>query len=323
MKKFNKGKVVKNIKTGFFENYKIKLACFFLAILMYFTIGFLQRSTKTFSSELKITNLRDYLVIANELPEMVKIIAKDKKNVFDKVTEEDFNVRLDLSEITNPTSTTNNNEIKVKLKWDVPEPMHSFFSSINIEPSELSVRIEKLIEKNVRVILIPIGKEAPGYIIKKVTIDPSVIRIQGPENIINKIDSINTETINIEGVKESFGRQVNLISEYPMVKALGKVNVFFEVVEETGVVAFKYQKIKYENLKKQFKASIKKNITIKLEGPKNSIPKITSEDLILYVDCSGLVYPGEYQLEVKVKKPDEFKIISITPEKINVIIKDK
>jgi hypothetical protein len=140
---------------------------------------------------------------------------------------------------------------------------------------------------------------------------------------LQTIETIDTERINIEGIKESFGRQVQIIPPSPLIKVLGKVTVFYEVVEETDVVTFIYKKIEFENLKRQFKAFMRGQITIKLEGPKNAINNLAKDNISLSVDCAALVYPGNYQLEVKLKKPDNIKIISIVPERVTINIQDK
>ena len=84
MKKFNKKEVVKDIKSRIFENFKIKLLCLLLAFVMYFSVSIFQRSTKIYSSDLKIVDLKDYLIISNNIPENIKIIAKDKPQVFNR-----------------------------------------------------------------------------------------------------------------------------------------------------------------------------------------------------------------------------------------------
>ena len=316
MKKLNKGNVVKNIKIKIFENFKIKVICFILAIAMYFSIAIFQRNIKTYSADLKITGLKDYLVISTKIPRTVKIIARDKQEVFDKITEEDFNIRLDLSNITGP------NWYRIKLEWDVPKTMRSFFSTIKIDPKEIGLNIEKIAEKNVEIIINSIGTPANGYIVKRTTINPPSVRIQGPKSLINKIKSVKTETINIEGVKESFKRQVRLISNYSAIKVLGKTDLYFEIIEETDEVAFRFYKVYFQNLKKQFKAKIKESILVTLRGPKNSIPNISKDDFALIVDCANIAFPGEYTYNINVEKPENFEVVSKFPERIIVIVED-
>ena len=154
MKKFKKNEMVKDIKSRIFENFKIKVLCFFLAFALYFTVSIFQRSTKIYSSNLKIVDLKDYLIISNKIPENIKIIAKDKPQILNKITEEDFNVRLNLADIKTPNTYVR------KLEWDIPSSMNSFFSSIKIDPKEITINIDKLSEKNVDVMINAIGLPA-------------------------------------------------------------------------------------------------------------------------------------------------------------------
>ncbi len=318
MKKFNKNEVVKDLKSKIFANFKIKIMCFFLAFTMFFFISIFQRSTKIYSSDLKIENLKDYLVISNNIPENIKIIAKDKQDVFNKITEEDFNVRLDLKDIKNP------NRYDVKLDWDIPRSMKSFFSTIKVDPKEIEVIIDRLSEKNVAIMINSIGLPANGYIEKSSSVEPSSVRIQGPENILNKIDSVKTETINLEGVTESFRRQVNLTSDYKSVKILGKAEIFYEIVEETDVVKLKFNEANFLNLKQQFKGRVINEILVTFKGPKKTISGVTKDDFVLSIDCANVVYPGEYSYEVNItKSPKGFEVLSTSPNRIKIIVENR
>jgi YbbR domain-containing protein len=318
MKKFKKDEVVKDIKSRIFENFKVKILCFFLAIVMYFSVSIFQRSTKIYSSDLKIEDLKDYLVISNNIPQNIKIIAKDKQQVFNKVTEEDFNIRLNLSDIKTPNTYVR------KIEWDIPDSMSSFFSSIKIDPKEIRIDIDKLSEKNVDVMINAIGLPANGYIEKSSSVEPSTVRIQGPESILNKIDVVKTETINLEGVMESFRRQVNLTAGYSNVKILGKAEVYYEIIEETDVIRLKFQEANFLNLKQQFKAKVIEDVIVTLKGPKNTISTVSKEDFVLSIDCANIVYPGEYSYEVNItKKPKNFEVISTKPERIKIRVENK
>lgn len=318
MKKFSNNKFFKKITEKIFINFKIKFICFILAILMYLTVSlFIQRITKTYTAKFKIVNLKDYLIIANDLPETIKINATDKPEIFDKISEEDFNLRLDLSSVKGP------GEANFKLKWDIPHIMHSFFSSIVIEPGEFPVKVDMLAEKNVKIIPNKIGDPAKGFIEKRLTIEPPFVRIQGPASIINKINFVKTETINIEGIQESFRRQVNLFSDYSVVKILGKAELFFEIIEATDFVSLKYNNVVFQKLKPQFKAVIKNEITVKITGSKNDIKNLNKNNIVLYVDCDNINFPGEYTCAVNVRKPAYYDVISIMPEDIKVTVEEK
>jgi YbbR domain-containing protein len=317
MKKFDIKKIASLLRSKLFENFRIKLICFLLAVAMFFSISIFQRNTKTFSADLRIVGLKDYFVIANELPDIVKIIAKDKKDVFDKLTDVDFNVRLDLSD------AKATGKYKIRLAWDIPKTMNSFFSNIRIEPDELEVDIDRLSEKNVDITINTIGEPMIGYIVKKMVVNPPSIRIEGPENIIRGIGSVKTETINIEGIKDSFGRQVDLVPGHNSVKVLGKADIYFEIIPETDLLTFKYKDVIFQNLRQEFSASTRGEVTVILKGPKTEAVDISQNDIYLIIDCSNINGTGEFQQSIEVRKPKNFELVSVNPEKIRVYVEKK
>ncbi|MBN2546120.1 MAG: YbbR-like domain-containing protein [Spirochaetes bacterium] len=318
MKKFNKEHVVKDLKVKIFEDFSIKIICFLLAILMYIlTSLFFHRTTHTYSSPLKVENLKNYYVLRNKLPENIKIIASDKPSSFSSITEEDFNVRLDLEKIDRPDT------YMIPVQWKIPTSMRSLFGYIKVEPRIIEVQVELIKEKNVKIDENTIGKPSPGYAVNKITIDPPYLRIQGPESLINSINSIKTELINIEGIKESFVRTVDCISDYSTVKILGRANISIEIIEETDIVSLKFNKIMFINLAKQFIAKTQDEITVTFKGPKNQATNLKPENVTLYIDCGSIKFPGEYTYDVNVRKPLDFNIISINPSSIKITVEDK
>jgi len=319
MKKINKENVVKDLKSRIFDDFTIKLVCFLLAIFMYFVTSLhFHRTTVTYSSPLKVENLKNYYVLRNKLPENIKIIASDKPATFSSITEEDFRIKLDLGNIDRPDT------YKIPVQWETPSAMKSLFGYIKVDPSVIDVQVELIKEKNVKVdITPPLGSPSPGFAVNKITIDPPFLRIQGPESLINSINSIKTELINIEGIKESFVRSVDCISDYNTVKVLGKVNISIDVIEETDILTLKFNKIVFLNLAKQFTAKSNDEITVTFKGPKNQATNLKPEDVTLYIDCASIKFPGEYTYDLNIKKPQEFNLISINPSSIKITVEDK
>lgn len=321
--KADKKEIFSRLKGMFSRDLNIKVICFLLAIVMYFLIGLSQRSEKTFIAPLRVTGLRDYYIISNSIPDTLKITAKDKKNVLDKITEEDFNVRLDLSE----TNTTNT--FDVKLKWDAPEQMKSFFSNINVEPDTIKVDIEQKVENMLPILIDYVGEVETGYVLKNTSVKPSNIRVEGPRSIINRqLKHIKTEAINIKGENSSFIRYVKLISPSPNVKIIGpdNVEVTFEITVETDTATFSYYNILTYNLNKQFKARITNlPVTVKVIGPRKKIALLKKQDITLSIDCSSIIIPGDYTYKPSVLLPvdDDIKILSIYPNTVKVSVESR
>jgi YbbR domain-containing protein len=218
MKKYNKKNISTKLKMNFFDKFHIKIICFIFAIAAFFMVSYLERHEKVFICKLNISGLKDNNILSNDIPEKVKVIVRDKQKILDMLSENDFNIRLDLSKI-------DSSESEVTLLSNIPKPMNSLFSSIfssvDIEPSKINVVMEELAEKMVPIDVNYTGIPEADYTITSITINPSEIMIQGPKKTLEKIKNIDTEKIDIDGYKESYHKEVSLINPNDRTKIIG------------------------------------------------------------------------------------------------------
>lgn len=329
MKKFKpqiKKRFINIIKEALFKDIKIKVVCFGLAFATFVVISFVQTNEKVFSCPLNIKGLKENFVISNQLPETIKVTVKNKQSIIDKIVESDFNIRVDLTKIDTPNTYT------IKIDWDIPKPMQSFFNSflftsVTLNPDKLLINMELLSEKSVPIVLNLSGDIAKGYTLKQKTIDAYSVRIQGPEKIINTIKYIETEKVNIEGETESFKRTLNLVSPSPLVKFIGrnKVEVFFEITRDLEFITYKFENLSIHNLNTNLKVELinPSIFYVQISGGKEDIKKISKENIIISIDCSPVHYPGEYSFRIDVSLPKNINLVSIRPEVVKVNIKSK
>ena len=321
----NKDKFFKKLKEKIFEDFKIKLLCFALAVATFVIISFIQKSEKVFSCPLTVKGLKENFIISTPIPETVKVIVKDKQTNLDKIVESDFKIKLDLSNIESPNTYT------LKLNWEVPKSMQSIFnsllfSSIELNPDKIVLTIENLTEKNVPIIINSKGSPPKGYTVKKRTVDALSVRIQGPEKIINNIKYIETEKINIEGETESFKRIINLISPSPLIKFVdrNKVEASFEIIKNLEIISYKFDNISIHNLNSNFKIELYNNyFIVTVSGLKEDIVTLTKDNIIISIDCAKVYYPGEYSFRIDVSLPKNINLVSINPAVLKANIKLK
>lgn len=319
MKSKNK-KIIKSLKSRLFSDIPIKLTIFAFSILLYFLVNISQRDTQIFLPKLNVVGLNDYLTISSDIPKNIKLIIKDKKKVLDKISKDDFNVRIDLSQINAPIDK------EIKLKWDFPTTMHSFFSHVSIVPNKIKVKIRNLAEKNVPITVNSSGEIAFGYVLKKIIVNPKSVRIKGPQELISKIRFLKTETIFLEGAKDSFKTFGKINTHSPLVNIIGddKVELYFEIVREETNKIIKINKISIKNVISQFRAIHSKiTIFLKIKGPKDELKNLDTSLIKLSVDCSNLKYPGDYNMDIKVDLPNYLEMLSINPKIIKVSLFDK
>lgn len=295
------------------------------AIFLYGVIGINQRNEKVFSCRLRLEGLNSDYIITNNIPEFIKITVKDKQKVLDSITEEDFNVHIDLSKIKEA------NNYSLRVDYDLPKTATNFtnallFSSIELNPTRIEVNIEDLIQKNVPILLDTKGSLPKGYTLKEKLLETDYVRIQGPKNTVSGITAIRTEIIDLSNEVDSFKRYVNLISPNPYVVFLSKSNIeaTFRVVKTIETAVYSYDTIELTNLKRRLNAqyNLTNKIAVTVTGDKEVMAGVSKSSVIVSIDCSSISYPGEHTCRINVSVPQNVTLVSIKPDTVKLTITD-
>lgn len=324
-----KNKKVGNIFSFFTEfmrrNFTVKLACFFLALILYVFVAFSEQTEKTFVKKLQIENLRDDLIISNSIPENIKVIVRDKKKVINKLSEDDFNVYINLDSITKDVSS----EKIAKVEYNIPQTMASFFSSITVIPESFAVNVEAIKEKSVRLSVPTAGVLRPGYYIKERRIEPVDVRIYGPESIINSIKVVETERVDISDEFESFERHVRINSLDPKVRLQGmqsnNATVYFVLAKKQGNKTISIERVYLTDLNKKFSGRVTNTpVSLTLVGSEAAIAELNDSDVVIGVDCSNVVVPGNYSYKkVDIVLPGGISVSSMNPQIIDITVTER
>ncbi len=307
------------------RNFSVKLICFFLALILYVFVAFSEQTEKTFVKKLQINGLSENLIISNSLPENIKIIVKDKKKVINKLSEDDFNVHINLESITE----SNGNEKTVKVEYNIPKIMASFFSSVTVIPESLAINVEAVKEKTVRLSVPTAGVLRPGYYIKERKIKPTDVRIYGPESIINSIKVVETERVDISDEFESFERHIRINSPSPKVKLQGMqsdtATVYFVLAKKQGNKTISVERVYLTDLDKKFSGKVTNTpVSLTLVGSEAAIAELKESDIVMGVDCSNVVVPGNYSYKkVDIVLPGGISVSSMNPQMIDITVTER
>lgn len=307
----------------FLQDINVKLVCLLFAIMMYLLIAFSELSEKTFIKKLEIVGLKSDLIISSPVPENIKIVVKDKKKVVNKLSEDDFRVKLDLTGIE---STQENVGTSVKLDYTIPKSMSSFFSSITVIPDSLLIDVENVKEKNVPIVVPTAGNIRPGYIVKEVKVAPYEIRIQGPESVIDSIKKMETERVDITDEYESFERYIKISNKNPKIKIMStqseNVTVYFVITKKMDIKTIKIEKVYLDNLDPQFVGTVTNApVVLTLTGTEAAITALQEDDIVLSIDCSNIFVPGSYSYKtIDMIFPSSITLSSMYPKIIELKI---
>jgi len=196
----------------------------------------------------------------------------------------------------------------------------SGISIINITPSFLIVKVEKELKKELPVIVSFSGKPAPGFFTHAVT-RPSSVILKGPENILGSIEKIFTKPIDVNGLSESFKKEISL--DLPGCLDIISFSgiILAEVFIEEQIVAREFKNIPVKGKDSTYTFSITPPvIDIEIKGPVNVLEKFYQDNgLEVCVDLKGLK-PGVYVKHASIILPVKTILVWVKPEIFTVKI---
>ncbi|MBU4185867.1 MAG: hypothetical protein KKC23_06680 [Proteobacteria bacterium] len=185
----------------------------------------------------------------------------------------------------------------------------------------MTVKVEKETKKELPVIVSFSGKPAPGFFTYAVT-KPSSVMLKGPENILGPIEKIFTKPIDVNGLSESFKKEIALdLPECLDIISFSGI-ILAEVFIEEQIVAREFKNIPVKGKDSTYTFSITPPaIDIEVKGPVNVLEKLYQENgLEVCVDLKGLK-PGVYVRRASIILPVKTILVGVKPEIFTVKIK--
>jgi YbbR domain-containing protein len=191
-----------SVRAFFTENTGLKLLALLLA-LIFFTISRQPTSEVTLVDvPLEFRGLPAGLELSGDIPQTVSVRLRGPQNVIRATTASQIGVVADLSDKAP-------GERVVRLKpADVFRPDE--VEVLRIEPSSIRLLLEPTAHRQVPVQPRFTGAVAPGYELRDFTAQPTAIEIVGPQSHLSTLTSAPTESIQLDGRRESFTTTVDV-----------------------------------------------------------------------------------------------------------------
>jgi YbbR domain-containing protein len=213
--------------------------------------------------------------------------------------------------------TLGKNEIAVR---DLTIPTGFGFISISYPTTkEIDIVLDKKITKEMKV-TVPIKKMERGdYSVSAITVLDTVV-VTGPQEIINSMTELVTESLDVKIRETSFTKEVKVINPSLLVNFSQNtvvVKVEFEQAAEKSFASIPLKLIYSPNQKV---SSEKITLdTLVVRGPKSRMATLGEQDIEVRITLTKLS-PGNYELPAQVMLPDYVKPIYSRPQKFKVRI---
>jgi len=300
-----------NIKEFFVKNWLQKLISLLFAVGLFFYVGNMKTSERLINIPLKIKNQPGYLMPLKKLPTRVTVKISGLMRKIVLIEARQITASVDLGAAVRGVNT-----LFVNLSYSGISEGIALQSSVKTIKVTMDMVIQKMLPIRVRLK----NRPAPGFEVKKYTAEPATIILEGPRLILNKMKYIETQTINISGIKTSMDRIVglnfqreNIHIKYPT-KILCSIKVGQEMIvrELKGIIV---------TIKPSTAGLISKEtngffVSIRCSGSKEMLSSLSNSDFTALVDASTVVKAGKKVLPVQITTKKPVRIERIIPDKI-------
>ncbi len=303
------------------KNWVLKLLSLLFALfLWYFVVGE-DKVDMNVTIPVEIVNLPRELVISNQFKKQLEVTVSGQRSLIRGIASQHISRTVDLSKASPGTVVIQNSPDSISLPRGL--------NILRVQPPTITLLLDRLIQKELSIEPILVGKIHNDYNLESVTADPPTLEISGPQSILGQEKNLNTSPIDINGLKQSAVKQVSLALSPEIADLIGEpvVAVRLNIVElktEMGISDIPIElDITNGRQSRVIYQLLPPTINIKAEIPQ-TMAKTSNNIRGLF---NAKVSPktlgeGSKELKVLVESPPGAKILAIDPEKVTLKISE-
>lgn len=196
-------------------------------------------------------------------------------------------------------------------------------SVVSINPSQIHLTIDEVIEKELKIDPAYKGNLKEGYLLKSLGVTPSYAKLKGPKSILEKLDSIPTKQVDLNNLAWSTDMMVRLDLPNKSIQQIDKIEFYtiHVTVQSTPL------KKRFDNVPIYFQNRVyvtemnPSTLHLYLKGPRDIINELDPSQLHGIIDLNYFS-PGTYRIHPKAVVPKEITILEQWPI-VSVWVKSK
>jgi hypothetical protein len=196
-----------------FHNLALKLVSLVLAALLWLIVSGEQTVERVLRIPLEFTNIPAQLELVGDPPTVVDVRVRGSSGTLGRLSSGEMAAVLDVR------SPRPGQRLYHLTGSDVRAPFG--VDVVQVTPSSIALFFEQSSAKTVPVEPVLEGQPAEGYIVDKVTADPSKVEIVGPASALKDLTSAVTEAVSVEGATKDVVESVTVGPADPAVRLRG------------------------------------------------------------------------------------------------------
>jgi len=197
----------------FLENWPIKLASFIIAVTLWFYVTSKGKTEMSLTAPLELRNIPQGMVVVGDVPASIELRLQGQERALRDIAAGKKVVgSVDLGR-----GKAGGNIIHLSPD-DIRKPSGVIVTHLN--PFELSVKLDRLERKNLRLRPVVTGRPAPGYRVRSASVKPLRVTLEGPAGVIASFTALRTLPVDVSGMRESANLEARIDFQGMPVKVL-------------------------------------------------------------------------------------------------------
>jgi YbbR domain-containing protein len=190
------------LKETFIGNIGFKLLSVAVAVSLWFFVTYRGQSETTVEAQLEFKNVPQGIEILRQNIKKVNINIRGHESVLNGLKPSDIRVVVDLSNGKTGESSYyfDVNDVKVAKNIKI----------LRTEPTSVKVTLDESMLRMVQVKPYIVGLPAKGFEIKKITVNPTVVSVEGATTEMTRLASLRTEPLDVTGLDTDISQNVRV-----------------------------------------------------------------------------------------------------------------
>lgn len=266
--------------------------------------------------------LDETLVVSNVLLDRNDVIIKSYKEKLNTVA----NVKA-IVDVNSLNATESGTYTIDNVKLVAYDDKGKEISGIEVVPGQVTATVTITSpSKTVPLKIVPVGEVRSGSAISSITSSVTNVIVYADESVLKDINYIEVE-IDVNGISSNKTYQ-KVINKPQGARSISDTSVTINVtMEEETSKDFMNISVETEGLNEKFKASgateNDARVTVSVRGVGSLLEQLLDTDIKAYVDLSGIIEPGTYNVPVYVTGSDVKLTYTSKTKQINVVVQNK
>lgn len=293
-----------------FRNYDIKLAALLLGLVTWYYLATAGIEERRFPGvAVRVVNLPENIALLSLDVQNVTLTLRGPRSALDALSSRELFVVVDVGRLGlpaslpfSPTIPVGNRHVRVGRDPMAAERLSGGVSLAGAEPDTITMTLDTLREVVLEVEVVTEGRPAPGYSLRERTF-PSRAKVRGASRLLERLGSIRTAPIRVDGLAERLRRRVPLQRQVvspdygpsPINPDPPEVEVVLDVVETPAEKTIEDVPVRVGALPKDAAVLSQdtQSATVRARGPERLLNTLDAANLVLALDLGTAKTPTE------------------------------